>query len=290
MLEIVGVGKRYPGGAWGVRDVDLSVGRGVTLLGPNGAGKSTLMRILATLLEPTVGTVRWQGEDVGRRPNAYRRVLGYLPQDFGVYPHLTAREFLHYIAAAKGMRRGPAADRIDQMLHLVSLTSQRDKPLAAFSGGMRQRLGVAQALLDDPKILIVDEPTAGLDPEERVRLRSFLSDLSADRVVLLSTHIVSDVESTASRLCLLRDGRVAWQGTPTEIVDSMRERVWQLETTPDRYPDLCDRVVVVSAVRRPDRISMRVVSDQAPSPSAVSVAPVLEDAYLRHVGAGRHAS
>ena len=173
------------------------------LLGPNGAGKSTLMRILATITRPTEGKVTWNGTDLVREPDAVRTVLGYLPQDFGVYPNLNPVEFLDYLAAAKGLDAKLARTRIDELLELVNLNDARKRPLGGFSGGMRQRVGIAQALLNDPRLLIVDEPTAGLDPEERVRFRNLLSELSGERIVILSTHIVSDVEATATDIALI---------------------------------------------------------------------------------------
>src|SRR5262245_20919737 len=184
-LSIDRVGKQYPGGVWGLRDFSLELEPGVVgLLGPNGAGKSTLMRILATISQPTQGQVRWNGSDIARRPDELRAVLGYLPQDFGVYPNLSAQEFLQYVAAAKGLSSSEARRRIDGLLQMVNLADARRRMLGGFSGGMRQRVGIAQALLNDPQLLIVDEPTAGLDPEERVRFRGLLAELSARRIVI----------------------------------------------------------------------------------------------------------
>jgi ABC-type multidrug transport system ATPase subunit len=214
-LSIEQVGKRYRGDFWGLRDFTLKLGPGVLgLLGPNGAGKSTLMRILATITRPTEGRVLWNGADIARSPDGLREVLGYLPQDFGVYPNLNAVEFLEYIAAVKGIEGKAARRRIDDLLVLVNLTEARKKPLGGYSGGMRQRIGIAQALLNDPKLLIVDEPTVGLDPAERLRFRTLLGDLARDRVVILSTHIVSDIESTATRVALIDRGRLIASGTP----------------------------------------------------------------------------
>src|SRR5580658_5133677 len=191
-----------------LHDFSLELGTGVLgLLGPNGAGKTTLMTILATITRSSQGRVIWNGADVADNPDALRAVLGYLPQDFGVYPNLNAVEFLEYLAAVKGLDAAASRRRIDELLNLVNLTDVRKRPLGGFSGGMKQRIGIAQALLNDPKLLIVDEPTAGLDPEERVRFRNLLSDLSGDRVVILSTHIVSDVEATATDIALISQGK-----------------------------------------------------------------------------------
>ena len=188
------------------------------LLGPNGAGKSTLMRILATITKPTEGRVRWNGEDIATSPDGLRSVLGYLPQDFGVYPNLTAVEFLEYLAAVKGLESGVARRRIDELLALVNLTDARKRPLGGYSGGMKQRIGIAQALLNDPKLLIVDEPTVGLDPEERVRFRNLLSDLGGERIVILSTHIVSDVEAAANEIAIVDRGRLLTHAEPEALL------------------------------------------------------------------------
>jgi len=217
-LDIRNVGKLYQGRVRALDDFSLEVGPGVLgLLGPNGAGKSTLMRILATITRPTTGTVTWDGEDVVQRPDRLRAVLGYLPQDFGVYPHLDAVEFLEYLAAVKRVPRKVAKERIPELLALVNLTDSSRRPLGGFSGGMRQRVGIAQALLNDPQLLIVDEPTVGLDPAERARFRTLLTELARDRVVLLSTHIVSDLESTATRIALIDRGRLVADGSPEEL-------------------------------------------------------------------------
>jgi ABC-type multidrug transport system ATPase subunit len=190
-LAINGVGKRYGRDFWGLKDFDLKLGPGILgLLGPNGAGKSTLMRILATVSQPTEGTVTWDGTDIVESPNELRAVLGYLPQAFGVYPNLSAIEFLEYMAAIKGLDARAARRRIDELLELLNLTEAEKRSIGGYSGGMKQRIGIAQALLNDPELLIVDEPTVGLDPEERARFRNLLSSLSGERIVILSTHIV----------------------------------------------------------------------------------------------------
>ncbi len=208
-LTVERLGKRYRGDHWGLRGVDLDLGPGVVgLLGPNGAGKSTLLRIVATITTATEGRALWNGRDVAAEPDAVRTVLGYLPQDFGIYPNLTPREFLAYLAAAKGIPRRVARERIEGLLDLVNLREDANRRLGGFSGGMRQRVGIAQALLADPQLLIVDEPTTGLDPEERVRFRNLLSDLAGQRIVVLSTHIVSDVESVATDLVVIDRGRL----------------------------------------------------------------------------------
>ena len=200
-LVVEMVSKTYRGNVEALRNFELTLGPGILgLLGPNGAGKSTLMRILATITQPTSGRVLWNDADIGRKPDALRGVLGYLPQDFGIYPNLSAVEFLDYLAAVKGIRAATARKRISALLELVNLTDVARRPLGGYSGVMRQRVGIVQALLNDPELLIVDEPTAGLDPEERVRFRNLLSELSGERIVILSTHIVSDVEAVATSI------------------------------------------------------------------------------------------
>lgn len=290
-LTIEGVGKRYRGDFWGLREFSLDLGPGVLgLLGPNGAGKSTLMRILATITRPTEGTVLWNGTDIVRSPNGLRAVLGYLPQDFGVYPNLNAVEFLEYMAAVKGLDAKAARRRIEELLVLVNLTEARKRPLGGFSGGMRQRIGIAQALLNDPQLLIVDEPTVGLDPEERVRFRNLLSDLGGERIVLLSTHIVSDVEATATGIALIDRGRLLAHAEPEELLRSVEGKVWEWVLPSSELPAARERWRISSTIRRPDGVHARVVSERPPSAGASPVPPSLEDAYLSALDRGREAA
>jgi ABC-2 type transport system ATP-binding protein len=293
-LEIEGVSKRYRGGVEALRDVRVVWEDGVVgLLGPNGAGKSTLMRILATITKPSRGRVLWNGEDVRANPDAVRTVLGYLPQDFGIYPNLSALEFLEYMAAAKGVPRRLARRRIDELLQVLHLAEVRRRPLRSFSGGMKQRVGIAQALLNDPRLLIVDEPTVGLDPEERVRFRHLLSDLAGERIVILSTHIVSDVEATAHRIALLHGGRLLAETLPEELLQGMEGRVWRWVVPSSELPAVRARHLLTGMVVRSGGVHVRVVADQAPHPSAEAVAPTLEDAYLGRIaadGAGERAA
>jgi len=276
-LEIESVSKRY-GDLWALRDVSLEVDRGVVgLLGPNGAGKSTLMRILATISRPTRGRVRWEGRPLSDDPDRLRRTLGYLPQEFGLYPKLTAREFLRYLASAKGIAGG---ERLEELLSVVNLREAADRKLETYSGGMRQRVGIAQALLNDPELLIVDEPTVGLDPEERARFRSLLSELGGERIVILSTHIVSDVEATAERIAVLDDGRLRADGPPEELLAGVEGRVWEAVVEAERLPDLRARYPVASAAHRPDGAHVRLVADAPPTGGAEPASPTLEDAYL----------
>ena len=286
-LSIQGVGKTYRGGVRGLDDFSLEITTGVLgLLGPNGAGKSTLMRILATITRASNGRVTWNGADVAKSPDAVRNVLGYLPQDFGVYPNLSAQEFLAYVAAAKGVGARAAARRIDELLQLVNLSDARKRPLGGFSGGMRQRVGIAQALLNDPQLLIVDEPTAGLDPEERVRFRNLLSELSGERIVILSTHIVSDVEATATRIALIARGKLVASAAPEELLRSVEGKVWEWVVPSAELPALKQLHRISGTLRRSDGVRVRAVAAERPAPAAQPATPTLEDAYLLHVAPG----
>ena len=281
-LSIENLSKRYPGDVWGLRDFSLELEPGVLgLLGPNGAGKSTLMTMIATITQPTEGRVVWNGTDIGEAPNEIRAVLGYLPQDFGVYPNLNAVEFLAYVAAIKGLRAEAARRRIEELLDLVNLAADvRRRPLGGYSGGMRQRVGIAQALLNDPQILIVDEPTAGLDPQERVRFRNLLSDLAGERIVILSTHIVTDVEAVATDIALIEGGRLVRHALPEELLQMVEGKVWEVVVPSDELPALKRRTIVSSTARRSDGVHARVVSDERPDDAAVPDEATLEDAYL----------
>jgi ABC-type multidrug transport system ATPase subunit len=287
-LIIEHVSKRYSADVWGLRDFSLSLAPGVIgLLGPNGAGKTTLMRILATISKPTEGSVLWNGTDIVRSPDGLRGVLGYLPQDFGVYPNLTPVEFLGYIAAAKGLDAPTARRRIDELLLLVNLDGERSQRLGGFSGGMRQRVGIAQALLNDPRLLIVDEPTAGLDPEERVRFRNLLSDLSGERIVILSTHIVSDVEAVATDIAIIVGGRSVVHEQPEALLARVRGRVWEWVVPSGDLVAVRSRFLVSGTLRRTDGVLCRVIAGESPAPGARSADPSLEDAYLHLVSGAR---
>jgi ABC-type multidrug transport system ATPase subunit len=280
-LSLQGVSKLYSGKVWGLKDFTLDVGPGILgLLGPNGAGKSTLMRILATITKPTGGTITWKGTNIAHSPNSVRAVLGYLPQDFGVYPNQNAVEFLEYLAAAKGLDRKTARQRIEQLLAVVNLVEARKRPLAGFSGGMRQRVGIAQALLNDPELLIVDEPTAGLDPEERVRFRNLLSELSGDRIVILSTHIVSDVEACATNIALIARGQLVTCAAPEELLRSVEGKVWERIVSSAELPALREQYLTSSTMHRSDGVHLRIVAEEAPGAGATPQPPTLEDAYL----------
>jgi ABC-type multidrug transport system ATPase subunit len=242
------------------------------------------MRILATITQPTSGKVLWNNTEVGRNPDALRNVLGYLPQDFGVYPNLSALEFLEYLAAVKGIEAAAARRRIGELLELVNLNEVAKRPLGGFSGGMRQRVGIAQALLNDPQLLIVDEPTAGLDPEERVRFRNLLSELSGERIVILSTHIVSDVEAVATNIAILAQGRLLAHGLPESILASVSGQVWELVVPSADLPALRQKYPISSTAHRSDGVHVRIVSPMPPVMGSARAArplePSFEDAYL----------
>ena len=284
-LTIDTLSKRYPGGVQALANISLKLGPGVLgLLGPNGAGKSTLMRILATITKPSSGKILWNDAEIARSPDALRNVLGYLPQDFGVYPNLSALEFLEYLAAVKGIAAGAAHKRIGELLELVNLAEVAKRPLGGYSGGMRQRVGIAQALLNDPQLLIVDEPTAGLDPEERVRFRNLLSELSGERIVILSTHIVSDIEAVATGIAILAHGQLLAHGSPESILASVMGKVWEVVVPSADLPLLRQHYLISSSAHRSDGVHVRIVAAVPPALGANREArplePTLEDAYL----------
>ena len=284
-LSINKLGKEYKRGFWGLKDFSLEIKPGILgLLGPNGAGKSTFMRMLATITKPTDGTITWNGTNIVKSPDTLRDVLGYLPQDFGVYPNLNAVEFLEYMAAIKGLDAATAKKRIDELLQLTNLIEAAKRPLGGYSGGMKQRVGIAQALLNDPQLLIVDEPTVGLDPEERVRFRNLLSDLSGERIVILSTHIVSDVEATATHIALVNKGQLLREAAPENLLHELENKVWEWTVRSDELPALKQKHIISGNIRRSDGVQVRVVSADKPDTNAQTVSPNLEDAYLYFIG------
>ena len=262
------------------QSLDLTLGPGIVgLLGPNGAGKSTLMRMLATLARPRSGRILWRGTDIAREPDALRATLGYLPQDFGVYPARSAREFLMFLAAVKGLSARATGERVEECLAQVGLLDVADRALAGYSGGMRQRVGIAQALLNDPQLLVVDEPTVGLDPAERLRFRHLLTELAGERLVLLSTHIVSDVEASAAALVVLQAGRIVFNGTPQALVDDARGRAWDWTIAPAQLAAARKSFVVSQSLHRGDHVQLRVLGARPPGANATPAEPSLEDAY-----------
>jgi len=282
-LQIEQLSKNY-GTKQALSEVNLKLKPGIIgLLGPNGAGKSTLLRMLATIEQPTKGIIKWNGVNIAKHSKGLRRELGYLPQDFGVYPNLSPIEFLDYMAAMKGISARSARVRINELLEILNLTSDRKRLLGGFSGGMKQRVGIAQALLNDPSFLIVDEPTVGLDPEERIRFRNLLSSLSTNRIVILSTHIVTDIESIAPTIAILTKGRLVTHAAPENLIQSVEHKVWNCIIPASSLQELQAKYTVNSAIQRSDGIHARIVSDLRPSPSATLLPPSLEDAYLYNV-------
>ena len=254
------------------------------LLGVNGAGKTTLMRMLTTLIRPTGGEIRWDGQDVFRMDSAYRKLLGYLPQDFGYYPDFSIYDYLMYIASIKGIRPAAAKQRALRLLKQVGLSQAGHKKMKTLSGGMKRRVGLAQAMLNDPKILILDEPTAGLDPNERIRFRNLISELSEDRIVLLSTHIVSDIEYIASEILLMKDGRITLSGTAEEVIASMPERVWLFSVPREQVDRYLAAYRVSNLKTTPAGATLRVLSAECPAIGAVETAATLEDVFLHYFG------
>src|SRR5579884_1662493 len=280
-IEINNLSIVYRGGVQALNAIDMTIPGGMFgLLGPNGAGKTTLLRILAGILRPTAGSVQIGEYDISteRGRTAVKRMLGYLPQDLGMYPDLSAREFLDYVGILKGMdNRGIRRQRVEELLELVSLSNVANRKLKTYSGGMKRRIGIAQALLNDPKLLIVDEPTAGLDPEERIRFRNLLSELGGDRTVLLSTHIVEDIAQTCRNLAIMKSGKVVFQGTTAELVGETRGKVWII-TTQGIKPE--GNFTVVSTLNMGSTIQYRVVGELSPRAGAIPVEPSLEDGYV----------
>ena len=256
-----------------VNNLTLTMDTGVYgLLGVNGAGKTTLMRMLCTLLTPTSGTATWDGQDIFALGPSYRRLLGYLPQEFGYYPEFSVQDYLLYIASLKGLRPATAKERTEELLRQVGLVKERKQKMKKLSGGMKRRAGIAQAMLNDPKILILDEPTAGLDPKERIRFRNLISELAEDRLVLLSTHIVSDVEYIAN------------QGTTQDLLSTAPTRVWTCTVSREQAGELLHRYPVSNLKSLPQGTQLRILSQESPGPEAVPETMTLEDLFLYYFG------
>ena len=250
------------------------------LLGENGAGKTTLMRMLCAILESTSGEVFLDGREIVSMGAEYRDILGYLPQDFGYYPNYTAREFLLYMAALKGIPRDRAKKRAEELLEVAGLSEVAAKKIKTFSGGMKQRVGIAQALLNHPKLLILDEPTAGLDPKERVRFRNLISDYAAGRIVILSTHIVSDIEAIADEVLLMKKGKLVSQGTVSELTKEAEGKVWELTVSPAEAKSWQERAAVANLRHEGEQVVLRIIAEDRPEEGAVPCEAGLEDLYL----------
>jgi ABC-type multidrug transport system ATPase subunit len=285
MIEIDGLTKTYSGDVQALRGLTLDIGSGMFgLLGPNGAGKTTLMRVIAGLLKPSSGSVRVLGEDITTQAGklAVKRQLGYLPQELGLYPNLTGREFLDYISVLKGISdKQERARQVQEILDLIRLTDQADRRLKTYSGGMKRRIGIGQALLGYPKLLIVDEPTAGLDPEERVRFRNLLADMAGRCTVILSTHVIEDISHSCNDLAIIREGRVLFRGQPGELIGSARGRVWSILTSGERPTG---ELKVVSTLQLQNGVQYRVIGMPDEQYQAQAVEPSLEDGYMLAMG------
>lgn len=253
------------------------------LLGANGAGKTTLMRMICGIQNPTSGQIKYNGTDIKKLGEDYRQVLGYLPQDFGYYPDFTAYDFLMYIAALKGLSKEKAEMRVNELLQIVNLENEKKQKVKTFSGGMKQRLGIAQAMLNNPKILILDEPTAGLDPKERVKFRNLISSFSQDKIVILSTHIVSDIEFIADEIIVMKAGKMILTGTPEELLQDLRGSVWKCVAYDKKEVEMLNhKYCIINIHQENNTTELRIVSRQKPTVNAVNIEPNLEDLYLAY--------
>lgn len=283
-LQLQHVSKQY-GKKRAVQDVTAMLSPGVYgLLGANGAGKTTLMRMICGVLKPTSGDICLNGKTIEELGERYYARLGYMPQDFGFYPDFTAREFMWYMAAVKGIDKRKAKTRIERLLQMVNLTDVADKKIKSYSGGMKQRLGIAQAELNNPSILILDEPTAGLDPKERVRFRNLISDFAKEKIVILSTHIVSDVSYIADTILMMKQGRFLLQEPMDRATDGIRGKVWELLADNRKAAEYRNAFSVVNLRHENDMVRLRIVAKTAPAADAYTVEPSLEDLFLYHFG------
>lgn len=282
-IQIKNLKKIYPGGHAALQGIDLTISEGMFgLLGPNGAGKSTLMRILVTLMNPSEGQVLLNGKDLMKQRKEVREMLGYLPQDFRFFAKMKTWEFLDYSARLAGMNhKKDRLKKVDEMLESVGLLEFRSRMANKLSGGMKRRLGIAQALISDPKIIIVDEPTTGLDPEERIRFRNLLSDIGqGDTIIILSTHIVGDISSTCNQMALLNNGELAFTGSPEDLIEMTKGHVWEIEATQEEYDELKVKYPVISTIPSGSGWELQLVGDGVESYKPKSVYPNLEHAYV----------
>lgn len=279
-LEIDNVSKRYSKGKFGLKDFSITIDKGILgLLGPNGAGKSTLLKMIATVSKPTDGIISLNKNNIVKDANYMRKQLGFLPQDFGVYPNLNAYEFLTYMAALKGVGGANLLPRITRLLEGLNLMEVAKKPIGSYSGGMKQRVGIAQALLNNPKIVIFDEPTVGLDPEERVRFRNLISDLANDCIVILSSHIVSDIDTIADTVALMKNGKLITHGNQENIIARVTDKVFETTIAKEDLPNFKAQHTVVSTTRKEDTVMVRFIAE-SPAEDATKKEANLEDAYL----------
>lgn len=276
-LDIQNISKKYKANKYGLKDYSLTLEQGIVgLLGPNGAGKSTLLKLIATVSKPTNGHIYLNGEDIVAQPDIMRAQLGYLPQDFGVYPNLNAYEFLNYIAAMKGVGGNNLKKRIELLLEGLNLIENAKRPIGTYSGGMKQRVGIAQALLNNPKIILFDEPTVGLDPQERVRFRNLISELADNAIVILSSHIVSDIDTIANKVAIMQGGNLLIHDEISEIVNMVKGKVAVTKIDKDAFSDFKSKHIVINTIREKTAIKVRYIDEQANSTETTT----LEDAYL----------
>jgi len=281
-LKIDGITKKYKDKI-AVNNFSATLENGVYgLLGPNGSGKTTLMRILADVVNETEGNIYVNGNNKRNLDEEYRSLIGYVPQEIGFYRSFTAEKFLYYIAALKGIDKKEAEAKIDKLLEFVNLEKERKRKPCKFSGGMKQRLAIAQALLNDPKILILDEPTAGLDPNERIRFKNLIGNIARDKVVILSTHIVSDIEFLANEILIMKEGQLIDRDKPQNLVDKVKGKVWSLQVQEEEFLEISSKHRVANTLRHENFISIRVISDRKPEENAIEVEPNLEDVFLYH--------
>ncbi len=279
-LEIQNISKKYSKNKYGLKDFSIRLENGILgLLGPNGAGKSTLLKMIATISKPTEGMLLLNKNNIVKDANYMRKQLGYLPQDFGVYPNLNAYEFLNYMAALKGIGGENLNAKIEQLLEGLNLMEVAKKPIGSYSGGMKQRIGIAQALLNDPKIILFDEPTVGLDPEERVRFRNLISDLANDAIVILSSHIVSDIDTIADEVAVMKEGKLILKDNPENIIATVSDKVYEIAIAKENLKTFKNDYTVVSTKRKNQQFVVRFISDK-PVENATRKEANLEDAYL----------
>ncbi|MFQ5751926.1 MAG: ABC transporter ATP-binding protein [bacterium] len=284
-IKIRGLSKYYPGGVCALQNINLDMAAGMFgLLGPNGAGKSTLMKILATLELPTAGEVLINGANIRKQRREIRSSLGYLPQFFGVYPQLTGAEFLTYIAKLNKTSNRHLQEIVQETLTKVGLLEARDRKVKTYSGGMVRRLGIAQALISNPQLLIIDEPTTGLDPEERIRFRNLLTEISHNKFIILSTHIVGDISSTCKDLALLTHGKLVFRGHPQMLIAKASGKVWQVECDESDFQKIANHMQIISSISKERRLLLRVVGEPVSGYDMKRVPPNLEDAYMYFMG------